>query len=295
MVGAAHVGVDDAREEVGEVADGVAGAHVPAPEAGVVVAHGVGDDVLRGSRRRPPSAPSGARGSGVSKKARTSSGIGRQTGSSRRPARWSSESSTMRWARARRASQSCGSRPVLPSGAGSGWGVVGILGCCHRHRGRDQRWGRVGGGLVGGWGSGWVWGARVGPRGWLGLVLVGWLGRRGSPERRRAVEVRRSLILACGGAGEWRAPSGGGVTGGGDESFGSSGGAVRPSVRPGVPRRMRSGPSRWRGLECLAREAELFGGPARRASGRGRTCSMPRRSARQVSPARWRQRLGLGP
>ena len=46
VVGAAHVGVDDAREEVGEVADGVAGAHVPAPEAGVVVAHGVGDDVL---------------------------------------------------------------------------------------------------------------------------------------------------------------------------------------------------------------------------------------------------------
>ena len=36
----------------------------------------------------------------------------------------------MRWARTRRASQSSGSRPVLPSGAGSGWGVVGILGSC---------------------------------------------------------------------------------------------------------------------------------------------------------------------
>ena len=44
VVGAAHVGVEHAREEVGEVAHGVAGAHVPAPEAGVVVAHRVGHD-----------------------------------------------------------------------------------------------------------------------------------------------------------------------------------------------------------------------------------------------------------
>ena len=44
VVGAAHVGVEHAREEVGEVAHRVAGAHVPAPEAGVVVAHRVGHD-----------------------------------------------------------------------------------------------------------------------------------------------------------------------------------------------------------------------------------------------------------
>ena len=44
VVGAAHVGVEHAGEEVGEVADRVAGAHVPAPEPRVVVAHRVGHD-----------------------------------------------------------------------------------------------------------------------------------------------------------------------------------------------------------------------------------------------------------
>ena len=45
VVGAAHVGVEDARQQVREVADGVARTHVPAPEPRVVVPHRVGHDL----------------------------------------------------------------------------------------------------------------------------------------------------------------------------------------------------------------------------------------------------------
>ena len=64
VVGAAEVGVEHAGEEVGEVADRVAGAHVPAPETGVVVAHRVGDDVAEEVvvRRRHALGPAGERG-----------------------------------------------------------------------------------------------------------------------------------------------------------------------------------------------------------------------------------------